>query len=235
MALIGTQEERPLSSLQAVFSAVAGCVEGTERVLYDFELDDIALDFDDGERYPFGFQSDGQRSLTALAADIALRCVQLNPHLKGEAPKVINGVVLIDELDLHLHPKWQRRIVGDLNSLFPKLQFVATTHSPFIVQSLDGQGLINLSHRGLLEKPKEPRSVEDISEETMGVDRPQRSRLFHQKEAAARRYYELLDRLDDDDHQDIAKAKRELDEIEDRFMDDPAYSAFLKLQRGVVE
>ena len=121
MALIAVQEKRSLGSLDAVYSAVVGCVEGVERVLYDFELDDIALDFEDGERYPFGFLSDGQRSMAALAADIALRCVQLNPHLAGEAPQETDGVVLIDELDLHLHPNWQRVVVRNLTTLFPKL------------------------------------------------------------------------------------------------------------------
>ena len=201
MALIGIQADRfPPSSLRAVYSAVVGCVEGAEEAVYDFDLDDIALGFDGGDRYPFDFLSDGQRSMAALAADIALRCVQLNPHLEGKAPKETGGVVLIDELDLHLHPNWQREIVGNLISLFPKLQFVATTHSPFIVQSLDGQGLINLSGHGVLEDRKEPFSVEDIAEETMGVDTPQRSRLFLAKKAAALRYYELLDELDDDHH-----------------------------------
>ena len=235
MELIGIRERKPLSSLKAVYSSVEGCVEGTERALYDFDLDDIVLEFAGGGRYPFGFLSDGQRSMTALAADIAMRCVQLNPHLKGNAPKMTNGVVLIDELDLHLHPNWQRRIVGDLTSLFPELQFVATTHSPFIVQSLEGQGLVNLSDKGVLEEPKEHRSVEEIAEETMGVDKPQRSLLFQKKEAAAHRYYELLDRLDDDDHPEVVKAKKELDETEERFMDDPAYAAFLKLRRSAVE
>ncbi len=233
MTLIGVQENRSLSSLQAVFSAVEDCVEGVKRVFYDFELDDIALEFEYEGLYPFGFLSDGQRIMTALAADIAMRCVQLNPHLKGDAPKMTRGVVLIDELDLHLHPNWQRRIVSNLTSLFPKLQFVATTHSPFIVQSLDGQGLINLSGPSVLEEPREPRSVEDISEETMGVDMPQRSRLFQQKEAAAHQYYKLLDQLNDDHHPDVMKAKKKLDEIEERFMDDPAYAAFLKLRRSV--
>ena len=231
MALIGLQERQELDSLQTVYSAIAGCVEGVERALYDFELDDIALDFEGGDRYPFSFLSDGHRSMTALAADIAMRCVQLNPHLKGDAPNGTDGVVLIDGLDLHLHPNWQRRIVGDLTSFFPKLQFVVTTHSPFIVQSLDRQGLVNLSEEGILEEKKEPRSVEDIAEEAMGVDVPQRSQLFLKKEAAAHKYYEILDRLDDD-HPDVVKAKQELDEIEGRFMDDPAFAAFLKLRRA---
>ena len=236
MALIGFQaDQRPPSSLRAVYSAVLGCLEGAEEVVYDFNFDDIALTFEGGERYPFDFLSDGQRSMAALAADIALRCVQLNPHLKGEAPKETDGVVLIDELDLHLHPNWQREIVGNLTSLFPKLQFVATTHSPFIVQSLDGLGLINLSDNGVLEERKEPLSVEDIAEETMGVDTPQRSIPFLVKEAAALRYYELLDRLQNDLHPDVVQAKDELDRIEERFTDDPAYTAFLKLRRAALK
>ncbi len=234
MALIEAQEEKPLTGLKAVFSAVVGCVEGAERALYDFKLDDIALDFAGGERYPFGFLSDGQRSMTALAADIALRCVQLNSHLAGNAPGATEGVVLIDELDLHLHPNWQRAIVRNLTSLFPKLQFVATTHSPFIVQSLDGQGLINLSAGGLLEERSEPYSVEDIAEDTMGVEAPQRSRQFQEMEAAAQRYYNLLDELGDDDAK-AAEAKAELNRIESRFSDNPAYAALLKLHRSATE
>lgn len=232
MELISNREKRPLSSLHAVFAAVVGCVEGAKQAVYDFELDDIVLDFQGGDRIPFGFLSDGQRSMTALAADIAVRCVQLNPFLKGDAPKITNGVVLIDELDLHLHPNWQRTVISDLTTLFPKLQFVVTTHSPFIVQSLDNQGLVNLSDSGTLEKRKEHLSVEDIAEETMGVDNPQRSKQFQLKEDAARQYYELLDRLNDDSHADVMQAKGKLDEIEARFVDDPAYVAFLKIQRS---
>lgn len=234
MALIAVQERRSLASLEAVFAAVVGCVEGVEHALYDFELDDIALDFKAGGRYPFGYLSDGQRSMAALAADIALRCVQLNPHLAGEAPSRTEGVVLIDELDLHLHPNWQRVVVRNLTSLFPNLQFVATTHSPFIVQSLEGHGLINLSDRGALEERKEPYSVEDIAEDTMGVDTPQRSKAFLELDAAAQRYYELLDLLSEGDPNVIA-AKAELDNIEARFADNPAYAAFLKLHRSAAE
>ncbi len=234
MALIAVQEKRSLESLDAVYSAVVGCVEGVERALYDFEIDDIAVDFADGERYPFGLLSDGQRSMAALAADIALRCVQLNPHLAGEAPRETEGIALIDELDLHLHPNWQRVVVRNLTSLFPKLQFVATTHSPFIVQSLDGQGLVNLSNGSVLEERTEPYSIEDVAEETMGVDTPQRSKLFLEMEAAAHRYYDLLDRLSDDDP-NVMEAKAELDRIEARFSDNPAYAALLKLHRSAAE
>lgn len=172
--------------------------------------------------------------MVALAADIALRCVQLNPHLKGEAPRETEGVALIDELDLHPHPNWQRVVVQNLTTLFPKLQFVATTHSPFIIQSLDGHGLVNLSDQGALEERKETYSIEDVAEETMGVDAPQRSKQFLEMEAAALTYYELLDRLGED-HVDVVEAKGELDRIEARYCDNPAYAALLKLHRSAAE
>ena len=233
MALIA-QDKQPLQSLDVVYGAVVGCVEGAKQAGYDFGVDDIVLEFEDGQRFPFALLSDGQRSMTALAADIALRCVQLNPHLAGQAPSETEGVVLIDELDLHLHPNWQRVIVRNLTILFPKLQFVTTTHSPFIVQSLDGQGLINLDDRSVLEERGAPYSIEDIAEETMGVDTPQRSRLFLEMEAAARRYYQLLDQRGDD-HPGVVQAKAELDKTEARFSNNPAYAAFLKLHRYTME
>ena len=236
MALIAHRNRQPLQSLDAVYGAVVGCVDGVERAVYDFGMDDIVLDFKNGEHFPFDLLSDGQRTMTALAADVAWRCVQLNPHLAGQALRETEGVVLIDELDLHLHPNWQGVIVRNLLSLFPKLQFVATTHSPFIVQSLDGQGLINLSDDdSLLQERKEPYSIEDVAEETMGVEAPQRSKRFLEMEAAAQRYYELLDQCRDDQHPDVEQAKRELDRIEAHFSDNPAYAAFLKLDRYAAE
>ncbi|KKZ14310.1 MAG: hypothetical protein TH68_05255 [Candidatus Synechococcus spongiarum 142] len=235
MELIALKEKQPLQSLDAVYGAIVGCVDGVERAVYDFEIDDIVLDFKNGECFPFGLLSAGQRSMTVLAADVAWRCVQLNPHLAGQALRETEGVVLIDELDLHLHPNWQRMIVRNLLSLFPKLQFIATTHSPFIIQSLDGQGLINLSNDNVLQERKEPYSIEDVSEETMGVDTPQRSKRFLEMETAARRYYELLDQCRDEHHPDVAQAKKELDRIEAHFSDNPAYAAFLKLHRYAAE
>ena len=150
-------------------------------------------------------------------------------------PKHINHYFVTDTtLDLHLHPNWQRVVVRNLTSLFPKLQFVATTHSPVIVQSLDGQGLVNLSDKGILEERTEPYSIEDVAEETMGVDTPQRSKLFLEMEAAALHYYQLLDRLSDDDP-NVMRAKVELDRIEALFSDNPVYTALLKLHRLAAE
>ena len=88
--------------------------------------------------------SDGERSLLALVFDLARRLSLANPKLDdplrdGEA------VVLIDELDLHLHPSWQRTVIKKLTTTFPNCQFIATTHSPQIIGECDPAGLILLT------------------------------------------------------------------------------------------
>ncbi len=94
---------------------------------------------------PFNYLSDGYRNMVAMLADISYRAIRLNPHLEQDAAKKTKGIVLIDELDMHLHPKWQRRIVQDLQNAFPDMQFIATTHSPFILQSLESGQVIDLN------------------------------------------------------------------------------------------
>lgn len=76
--------------------------------------------------------SDGERSILALVLDLARRLSQASPGLDDPVRDGI-GVVLIDEIDLHLHPQWQRRVVGNLEETFPNCQFIATTHSPQVI------------------------------------------------------------------------------------------------------
>lgn len=81
---------------------------------------------------PVGWLSDGERSLAAIGADIAIRLAALNEGA-DDPVKSGAGVVLLDEIDLHLHPQWQRRIATDLPTAFPQVQFVATSHSPQVI------------------------------------------------------------------------------------------------------
>ena len=85
---------------------------------------------------PIGQLSDGVRAAFGLVADIAFRCAVLNPQFGSEAPQKTHGIVLIDEVDLHLHPAWQQRILNTLQLAFPKLQFIVTTHSPQVISSV---------------------------------------------------------------------------------------------------
>lgn len=121
--------------LEAVETAVGSCIEGARRFFFDVNYQELRLELDDGQLIPFSRLSDGYRNLIALVADIAWRAAQLNPHQGAEAAREATGVVLIDELELHLHPAWQRRVIDDLLAAFPRLQFVVTTHSPQIIGS----------------------------------------------------------------------------------------------------
>jgi predicted ATP-binding protein involved in virulence len=75
---------------------------------------------------------DGHRSMTAWIGDLVRRLVDACP----DDPLGAQGIVLVDEIDIHLHPAWQRTIVEDVRELFPNLQFIVSSHSPFIAQDM---------------------------------------------------------------------------------------------------
>lgn len=91
--------------------------------------------------------SDGERGILALVFDLARRLSQANPKLEDPLTDG-KGIVLIDELDLHLHPRWQRTIVQKLTQTFPNCQFIATTHSPQIIGEVKPPGLSLLEKQG---------------------------------------------------------------------------------------
>ena len=90
--------------------------------------------------------SGGYRIMLALAADLARRMVQGNPHL--DDPLKSEAVVLIDEIELHLHPKWQQRVLADLQRTFPNAQFIASTHSPQVLTTVEPQRIVELAREG---------------------------------------------------------------------------------------
>ncbi|HDY8039950.1 TPA: AAA family ATPase [Vibrio vulnificus] len=80
--------------------------------------------------------SDGIKNMLAMIADIAYRAVLLNGHLGEEAARKSPGIVMIDEVDMHLHPQWQQTVIGSLRTAFPKIQFIVTTHSPQVLSTV---------------------------------------------------------------------------------------------------
>lgn len=174
-----------------------------------------------------GQLSDGERSFLAVVTDLSRRLVLANPRLPD--PLAGEGIVLIDELELHLHPKWQREVVSKLRRAFPNIQFICTTHSPFIIQSLRGGELITLDPE---EFPIEyaDKSIEDITENIMGVDLPQKSLRYRQMMEAAETYFRLL-REPQPVATDIEAAEQRLNYLALPFSDDPAFQALLKLER----
>jgi hypothetical protein len=105
--------------------------------------------------------SDGYRSALALLADIVRHLINAygidgltERGADGKLRIAKGGVVMIDEIDAHLHPEWQREIGFWLKSHFPKVQFLVTTHSPIICQAADENGLFVLPEPGGEDKPR---------------------------------------------------------------------------------
>ena len=86
--------------------------------------------------------SGGYRIMLALAADLARRMAQGNPHL--ENPLNAEAIVLIDEVELHLHPLWQQRVLDDLVRTFPNTQFIVSTHSPQVLSTVKAEQIVHL-------------------------------------------------------------------------------------------
>lgn len=140
----GNRGGRMRPGFEAVRGAILRCVPDADDVWFDPDREQIVLSIQKNAQ-PFDNLSAGQRMMLALVADLAIKAVTQNAFLlppddlgpqDKPLPRVLQqtpGVVLIDELDVHLHPKWQRRIATDLKETFPSIQFVCTSHSPQVI------------------------------------------------------------------------------------------------------
>lgn len=160
--------------LKAVRDAVRAMIPGCRdlRLAGNPPRIQATMDRGDGstEDVDFTEMSDGYRTLLAVVADIARRMVQANPHqgLQSQA------LVMIDEIDLHLHPKWQQIVLASLLTAFPNAQFLVTTHSPQIIATAEPEHLICLVRDGDRLEAVRPESTygalpERILEDVMGL------------------------------------------------------------------
>ncbi len=174
--------------LEAVQNAAVRCIEGARRFYYSVGDEELRLDMEDGRTLPFSMLSDGYRNLLAIAADIAWRAARLNPHYEGRAAELAQGVVLIDEIDLHLHPTWQRRVVEDLRRTFPGIQFIATTHSPQVISTVEPEAIRILKRTGEVGRVFNTRGRDSnaLLREVMGA--PERPEWMVQKLEQMERY-----------------------------------------------
>ncbi|HHY0819055.1 TPA: AAA family ATPase, partial [Klebsiella pneumoniae] len=83
--------------------------------------------------------SDGYRNMVSLTIDLVRRAYLLNPTSNN--PLAVNGIVLIDEVELHLHPRWQQKVLNDLTHLFKNVQFIVTTHSPQVLTTIKADSI----------------------------------------------------------------------------------------------
>jgi predicted ATP-binding protein involved in virulence len=135
------------TKLKYIRKAINQClfISGWNTLEYEFNQRELIVSNNKNFHFmPVAQLSDGVKSMLSLTADIAYRCVQLNPHLTSPTEET-NGIVLIDEIDLHLHPKWQQTVLSDLQKAFPKIQFIVTTHSPQVLTSVKAECIRELS------------------------------------------------------------------------------------------
>jgi len=135
----------------AVMEATVRATPGVTHSWYDPAAQGPMVRFEDGHAAPWSELSDGYHVFIALVADVARRAVMLNEFDGAEAPERVEGVVLIDEIDLHLHPRWQREALPRLRDVFPKLQLIITTHSPQVLSSIENRQARRLVDRELQE------------------------------------------------------------------------------------
>lgn len=216
---------------EAVIEAIQTAIPYLSKIDFDnFRLElvaDCTIEGQETRRLPHSLMSDGMKRVLGIVADIAYRCAILNGFLGREAVKESDGIVMIDELDMHLHPNWQRTIVKDLKAAFPNIQFVVTTHSPFIVQSLDSAELINLDFESDIQ-PKDL-SLEEVAEDVMGVDDVYAEENQRAEKLSAD-YLSALETIKLKPGQTKDNNFAVLDEIETK-ISDPAVRAFLKMKR----
>ena len=112
------------------------------RFVIDWHKDDSTI-----QKLQIEQLSDGYRTVLAMVMDISARMSEANPHLGNKS----EAIILIDELELHLHPKWQQTILSDLRRTFPNAQFIVTTHSPHILSSIVKEKLFILQNAEIKE------------------------------------------------------------------------------------
>lgn len=135
-----------LKELDAVRSAITAMVPGVSDPRIEFRplRFVVAVESQESQREELSLDqlSGGYRIMLALAADLARRMAQGNPHL--ENPLTSEAIVLIDEVELHLHPTWQQRVLVDLSRTFPNTQFIVSSHSPQVLTTVKPENIVAL-------------------------------------------------------------------------------------------
>lgn len=210
-----------IPELEAVYKAMETCykrITGCDYVKMQYNMGtktlDVAYRDDAGNimRMPINQLSDGYKSTISLVADIAYRMAVLNPQLLGDVCLQTDGIVLIDEVDLHLHPARQQQILKDLSTIFPKVQFIVTTHAPAVISSAEQENVRVLNNWEVDLPAAETfgRDTNGILRSVMGVSERQ-PKTMDQFSC----FYKSID------ENDLENAEKVLGELEKLYPDDP--------------
>ena len=178
----GTVEK--ITQLKVVEEAICKCfrkISGFKDPTIYFDLDThrIIMEYiDDAKakcRFALNEMSDGYKNTLSMIGDIAYRMAVLNPQMGEQVLEETPGIVLIDEIDLHLHPEWQQTILKDLQSVFPKVQFIITSHAPAVINSVEKEHIRIIDNNRVYVPVEQTygRDANSILREVMGVgERP---------------------------------------------------------------
>lgn len=172
--LAGNNNSDHCQQLRLVNQAIETAVPHISNLHIDRSSGKAEIKLDSfGNRLNFSQLSQGQKTLAATVGDLALRMISLNPQMNN--PLHAQGIVLIDEIDLHLHPGLQQRIIPGLQTTFPKLQWIITTHSPNVLSTVDASCIRRIefdNHEATATKPSfQTKGVisADVLEQIMGT------------------------------------------------------------------
>lgn len=167
--------------------------------------------FVDGKKVEFSINqlSDGYKTVLAMVMDISARMAEANPHLSNSNES--EALIMIDEVDLHLHPRWQQNILIDLQEAFQNAQFIVTTHSPQVLTSIPNQAIQLISNSRLYAAPMGTEGAEAsrVLKRVFGVD------LRPQNNSITIKLNKYLDLVYEDKwaNEETLKLKEELDNI----------------------
>lgn len=185
--------------------------EGWSNFHYSMHHEQLAMTNEQFGVLPLSLLSDGVRAMVSMVADMAWRCAKLNPHLGEAAQENTQGIVFVDEVDMHLHPRWQQTVIQSLRTAFPRLQFIITSHSPQVLTTVPDECIRIIDDGKVYSAPSGTKGAESsrILKRVFGVDtRPQADENTQLLQA-----YEQLVYADQWNDVDAKEKRAKLDEI----------------------
>lgn len=182
MTYLELQEGKKIPELEVVRQALSQSYKTLDETIKTAEFNfkvksgeiEVTIKRENGmvENLPLRILSDGIKSTLSMIADIAYRMAILNPQLLDNILKKTSGVVLIDEIDMHLHPSWQSKIIKILTETFSKVQFIFTTHSPSVLSNVPNKNILILDNFEIypLENMTYGKDIEAILREVMRTE-----------------------------------------------------------------
>lgn len=150
-----------INTVQSAINRITETTTGWKDLIYSVSLhQQLVMTHPEQGSIPLALMSDGLRNIVAMVSDIAFRCIKLNPHFGEDAAQRTSGIVMIDEVDMFLHPEWQQQILPSLMAAFPNIQFIVTTHSPQVLSSVPDECIRIFSDGQVYEGPQGTQGAE---------------------------------------------------------------------------